>query len=456
MNIRCLFATTALAAACPWASVWAHDGDIDPGFGTGGTTIIDFGSTATALGLAIAPDGKIVLGGTVDGGVATGTDFAVARLTHDGLPDPTFSFDGRTTVAVGSGAASDGSFNTIVQSDGKIVVVGEGPDTGVAMDDSDFKLVRLNTDGTLDNTFSGDGKAYVNFDLGIDNADRALDAVQLPNGKLVVVGNAEVTGQGTDFAIARLNTDGSRDTSFDGDGRVTLHFNLDPTFQDEVASSVAVDAAGNIFVAGVAANGGANHNDMAIAKLLPNGTLDPNFGGDGRVTVGFELGGNFDDEATELILGPDGSIYMTGVATDNGYDLAAVKLLPDGTPDATFGTGGKVSIPFDLGGSNSDISYGSALQSDGKLVIVGLIEDGTGTVVGLVRLDTDGQLDPTFGFAGKSIIPLAQPAGAVRARIQDGYLVFGGVVTVAPSVTNFLAGRVIIDTVFDDGFESAL
>ncbi|MEO5624127.1 MAG: hypothetical protein ABIO74_01730 [Dokdonella sp.] len=440
------------------ASAIAHDGDLDHAFGTQGTTIIGFGTTATAYGLAIAPDGKIVLGGTVESGIATGTDFAVARLTRDGLPDTSFSFDGKTTVAVGSGAAYDFSFNTIVQSDGKIVMIGEGPDTGVSGDDSDFKLVRFNTDGTLDNTFSGDGKAYVNFDLGLTNADRALDGAQLANGKLIVVGTAEITGEDTDFAVARLNIDGSRDTSFDGDGRLTFHFDLDPTFKKEIASSVAIDAAGNILVAGVAEKGAANSFDMAIARLTPSGALDPNFGGDGRVTVAFDIGGTLDDEVLELIAAPDGSIFMTGVATDNGYDFAVVKLLPDGTPDPSYGNGGKVTIPFDLGGDNNDIPYGAALQADGKLVLVGFVPvSATDTDIGLARLDVNGQLDPSFGFAGKKVIGLNLAGdlfdAAVRGRIQDGYLVFGGVTRTATDVTSFLAGRVVIDTIFDNGFD---
>ena len=166
-HLRAVAAATAIAVS---ASAFAHDGDLDRSFGTNGLTVIDFGASATAYGLAIDASGRVVLGGVVDGGAATGSDFAVTRLTRNGQPDTDFSFDGKTTVAVGAGDAYDFNFNTIVQSDGKIVVIGEGPDTADPSDDSDFKLVRLNTDGTLDTTFSGDGKAYVNFDLGGTNS----------------------------------------------------------------------------------------------------------------------------------------------------------------------------------------------------------------------------------------------------------------------------------------------
>jgi len=447
------------AAAFACASACAHDGDLDPTFGTsGGFTVLDFGAIATAYGTAIAPDGRIAIGGVVEGGAATGTDFAAALLTRDGLPDPLFSVDGKTTVAVGDGAAYDGSFNAIVQSDGKIVIIGEGPDTDDPLDDSDFKLVRLRTDGTLDPTFSGDGKAYINFDLGGSNSDRALDAVQLPNGKLLVVGQVDVTDQGEDFGIVRLNADGSRDTSFNGDGRVTLHFDLDPVFLGEIPCGIAIDSAGNIIVAGSAEKDTASVHDFVVARLTPDGVLDPNFGGDGRVSVAFDLGGDLDDQALELIVAADDSIFVTGVVRDNGYDFAAARLLSDGTPDPGFGNNGRATVAFDLGGANDDTSYGAALQPDGKLVLTGFVPiSATDADIALARLGTDGTLDPTFGFAGKTVIPLNLNGplfdAAVRSQIQGNYLVFSGVTSLVEGVTSFLAGRVIIDTLFDHGFE---
>jgi uncharacterized delta-60 repeat protein len=282
--------------------------------------------------------------------------------------------------------------------------------------------------------------------------------VQLPNGKLVVVGTADVDTTNTDFAITRLNVDGSRDTNFGNAGRATVAFDLDPADGQDIASSVAIDAAGNIVVAGAAKNG-ANSYDFAIARLTPDGDLDPNFGGDGRVTVAFDIGANFDDEALELMIAPDGSIFVTGAATDNGYDFAAVKLQPDGTPDPTFGNGGKTTVPFDFGGGNADIAYGATLQPDGKLIMAGLvsISDTGDSDVGLVRFNTDGSLDDTFGVGGKTLISPNLGGnfgdGAVRARIQNGYLVWGGIVTTASGYTSFAAGRVIVDTLFESGFE---
>ena len=434
-----------------------RNGDLDRNFGIDGVQIVDFGAQSVAFGLAIAPDGKIVLGGTIDGGMATSGDFGVARLNVDGSIDNSFSFDGRTTVVVGAGASYDQTLNTIVQADGKIVVVGDAFLTEGSLATSDMALARFNTDGSLDNTFSGDGKAFVDFGLSATPNDRALDAVQLPDGKLIVVGSADVTDEGTDFAVVKLNVDGTRDTSFDGDGRVTFHFDLDPTYLNETASSVAIDASGHILVAGIAEKTKFSY-DFAVARLLPNGQLDANFSGDGRATFAFDIGGNLDDEALELIVAPDGSIFLTGVATDAGYDAAVIKLLPDGSLDTSFGGDGKVTVPFDLGDENQDIFYGAALQPDGALVLAGYVEVAApnNSDIAFVRLLSNGDLDPTFGLAGKSIIPLdidgdLQDA-ATRIRYSNGAMIFSGAVTISGHLS-FLSGRILVDVLFSDDFE---
>lgn len=438
-----------------WAEM--RNGDLDTNFGIDGVQIVDFGAYAVPFGLAIAPDGKIVLGGSCDGGMATSNDFCAARLHTDGSVDTGFSFDGRTTAVVGAGDSYDQTFNTIVQADGKIVIAGDALPTVDPGATTDMAVVRFNADGTLDNTFSGDGKAFVDFGLSATPNDRALDVVQLPDGKLIVVGAADVTGEEGDFAIVKLNVDGTRDTSFDSDGRVTLHFDLDPTHRNETASSVAIDGSGRILVAGIAEKTEFSY-DFAIARLLPNGQLDANFSGDGRATFAFDIGGELDDQALELIVAPDGSIFLTGAATDAGYDAAVVKLLPDGSLDTSFGGDGRVTVPFDLGDDNADIFYGAALQPDGALVLSGYVEvtAPNNTDLAFVRLLPNGDLDPNFGLAGKSIIPLDVGGelldAAIRIRYSNGAMIFGGAVDIG-GYLSFLSGRVLVDVLFSDDFE---
>lgn len=434
-----------------------RNGDLDRNFGEDGIRLVDFGASATAFGLAVDDGGRIVLGGMADGGAATGTDFAVARVLPDGTLDTAFSFDGRTTVAVGPGNTAELPFNTLIQSDGKVVVAGDMYNAVGGGGTQDMAIVRFNSNGTLDPTFSGDGIAQIDFALAAQPDDRALDVVQLPDGKLIVVGSAEVTGQDLDFAVVKLNTDGSRDTTFDGDGRLTIRFNLDEVHRKEIASAVGIDGSNRIVVGGIAAKGAAGSFDFAVARLLPSGQLDPNFSGDGRATVAFDLGGNLDDQLLELVMLDSGGMFITGVATDAGHDAAVAKLLPDGSLDTSFGGDGKVTVPFDLGGSNSDVFYGAALQPDGKLVLGGYVSrDAGNTDMALIRLLPDGELDPDFGFAGKALIPLDLGGdlfdAAVRVRYSKGAIIVGGVADTG--YASFLAARVIVDVLFSDGYDA--
>ncbi len=448
-------AATLLTLAPSSATAASRNGDLDRTFGEGGIQIIDFGSESAAYALAIAPDGKIVLGGSVHGG-STANDFGAARLHANGAIDTSFSFDGRTTVVVAPGAGHELPFNGVVQSDGKIVLVGDAPVSAAPDATTDIAVVRFNVDGTLDTTFSGDGIALIDF--GSNGNDRALDVALLPDGKLILVGSTAAAGEGLDFAVVKLNIDGSRDTTFDTDGRQNIRFNLDPDFPDEIASSVAIDANGRILVAGAVGKGSVNSHDFGIARLMPNGQLDLNFDGDGRRTIAFDIGGNLDDQVLEMLVAPDGAIFLTGAATDAGYDAAVVKLFPDGSLDPGFGTGGRVTVPFDLGSSNTDVFYGAALQPDGALVLSGYVQISAPNNADLafVRLLPNGQLDPSFGLIGKSVVSLDLGGSlldaAIRSRYSNGALIFAGAVDTGSHI-NFLAGKVLLDVLFADGYE---
>ena len=137
-------------------------------------------------------------------------DFAVARYNPDGSPDTTFDIDGKTTFSFGS--LDDRANSVAIQSDGKIVVAGQTETSS----NEDFAMARINTDGSLDSTFDTDGKVTTLMSSG---HDRAYAAAIQADGKIVAAG----TG-GNIFALARYNTNGSLDTSFDGDGMVTTTF----------------------------------------------------------------------------------------------------------------------------------------------------------------------------------------------------------------------------------------
>jgi uncharacterized delta-60 repeat protein len=175
--------------------------------------------------------------------------FALARYNTDGTLDTSFGTDGKVTTNFTPGA--DGANSAAVQTNGKIVAAGLAGDA-----DTKFALARYNVDGTLDTSFSSDGKVRTNFTGDFDTAnDLAIQA----DGKVVAAGFAG--GANTTFALARYETDGTLDTSFGGDGRVTTNFTAD----FDAAFALALQADGKIVAAGFAE--GANPR-FALARYL--------------------------------------------------------------------------------------------------------------------------------------------------------------------------------------------
>ena len=243
------------------------NGSLDAGFGSGGTTTVNFGTTnAVAHSLALQSDGKIVV---VGGEHTTGinADFLVARLNTNGSLDTGFDIDGKVTVDFGGNVAI--AYSVAIQSNQKIVLAGGESTTGI---NADFFVARLNTNGSLDTGFDLDGKVTVDFGTNVAVAHSV--AIQ-SDGKIIAAG-----GYGN-FAIARLNTSGSLDTSFDTDGKVTVNFGA-----NEYAYSVAIHSDGKIVVAGGEVTTGINA-DFMLARLNMNGSLDTGFDIDGKVTTDF-------------------------------------------------------------------------------------------------------------------------------------------------------------------------
>jgi uncharacterized delta-60 repeat protein len=276
------------------------NGTLDPAFSGDGkqTTDFGFGGGDAATGVAIQDDGKIVVVGFAAGPMSSSA-FALARYNPNGTLDPTFSGDGKQTIYF---LGSDKAFGVALQSDGKIVVVGSGVDNAVT-GASEGALARYNPNGTLDTSFSGDGTQTTDFGLG--EGGQATGVAIQGNGKLVVVGSAGATSISQDFALARYNPNGTLDTSFSGDGTQTTDFLFGAA---DVANDVAIQANGRIFAVGFA-GGGATGDDFALARYKTDGSLDPGFSGDGLKRTSF--GGS--DRANGVALQGDGRIVAAGV-----------------------------------------------------------------------------------------------------------------------------------------------
>ncbi|MGF1936166.1 MAG: DUF4347 domain-containing protein [Nostoc sp. ChiQUE02] len=314
------------------------DGSLDTSFNSDGKVTTDLGLLAVDIGysLAIQADGKILVAGT------NGTDFALARYNSDGSLDTSFSSDGKVTT--GFGLTIDIAHSTTVQADGKIIVAGT--------DGTDFALARYNSDGSLDTSFSSDGK--VTTDLGLLAVDIGYSTAVQADGKIIVAGVSN-----GDFALARYNSNGSLDTSFSTDGKVTTDFGL---LAIDIVYSLVVQADGKILVAGE------SNGDFALARYNSDGSLDTSFSTDGKVTTDFGLLPN--EIAYSLVVQADGKILVAGVSNN---DFALVRYNSDGSIDTTFDNDGKVST--DLGLLTLDIAYGLVQQPDGKIIVAGT--DGT-------------------------------------------------------------------------------
>jgi uncharacterized delta-60 repeat protein len=279
------------------------DGTLDPSFGGDGKVTTNFTPSADfAFGVAIQADGKIVATGRAGG---SGGRVAVARYNTDGTLDTSFSGDGKATTDFTAG--DDRADQVAIQGDGGIIVAGTA---GYFGKNARVALVRYTTDGTLDATFGGDGKVTTNLTAGFDSAFSV--AVQPVDQKIVAAG--ETRGN---VAVLRYNVDGTLDSSFSGDGKVTTSFTAGLDYADDVA----LELGGKIVTAGSADLFG--HSRFAIARYNTNGTLDTTFGGDGKVTTNFTSGW---DGAYDVEIQPaDGNVVAAGGAGNRGRKFALVR-----------------------------------------------------------------------------------------------------------------------------------
>ena len=383
----------------------AGAGDLDLSFGVNGKVTMDISARGDeASGVALQTDGKIVT-------VARSTgDFTVVRYNQDGTLDTSFGSGGIASADLGS--PFDETFDVAIQSDGKIVAVGH---TGSI----DFGLARFNTDGSLDITFDGDGKVTTVF----GSLDEAFAVAIQPDGKIVAIGHTLIQPPGTaDFALARYNPNGSLDTTFGNGGKVTTDFG-----GEDRGDGVLIQPDGKIVVAG---GSGVDSNtgflsDFALARYNVDGSLDLSFGSAGKVFTDF--GPNpfntfTNDRALDVALQEDGKIIAVGVGAER---IALARYNTDGTLDPDFDGDGKVITEFF--GENVETANGVAIQDNNKIVIAGEVFSSADSSFALARYNPNGSLDSTFGVDGKVTTDFGDPATASDVALQaDGKIVAVG------------------------------
>lgn len=383
-------------------------GTLDPRFGSAGVVTTAIGSTfEEAHAMAIQMDGKIVLAGHSNTG--SNYDLAILRYNTDGSLDSSFGLGGKVTLAVGGG--NDFGEAVVVQPDGKILVA------GVAFNgfNNDFIVVRFQSTGSLDTAFGTSGVAWIDVDGGHDFGQAM--GLQL-DGRIVVAGYARV-GVTNDFALARLESDGSADTSFGAGGVTTTPILAD----NDEARALTIQPNGKIVVAGYARNSSSVY-EFAVARFETDGTLDSSFNSTGTETIA--IGGD-NDYAYALAIQGDGRILLAG-RSHNGinYDMAVVRLNPNGSLDNSFDGDGRNL--FDLRESHDEVRA-MALQTDGKILLVGYSHTAESNYdVAVTRIDASGRMDSFFGNVGSSISALGESLDrAYAVGIQsDGKIVVAG------------------------------
>ena len=399
--IRTTVVALVLVAALllvPAGPAHARPGDLDGSFGLDGKRIFGYAGDDHGRALVVQPDGKTVVAGF--GGPDTA--LAVTRLNADGSFDRSFDGDGTAGADFGG---SDYGQAVALQADGKIVVAGS---TSV---NEDIAVARFNADGSLDQSFDpggSDGPGKKAF--GYAGSDQARAVLVQPDGKIVVAGSG---GANTAFAVTRLNTDGSFDNSFDGDGTAGADFG-----GDEVGYGVALQPDGRIVIAGRTAIG--QDIDIAVARFKASGpadaTLDETFDDDGKRTFGY--GGT--DVARAVTMQPDGKIVLAGYGGSNTA-VAVTRLNPDGSFDTSFDEDGTSGADFGGGEEGRAV----VLQPNGKIVVAGSTSVNGDFAV--ARLQPGGALDTTFSVDGMEMIDFGgDDQGYATALQRDGRIVLAG------------------------------
>ena len=366
----------------------------DNDFGVNGMVTTDFGSSDEEISaIAIQSDLKIVVAGYSKS--STHYDFALARYNPDGSLDNSFNTDGKVTTDFAG--EYDKANAMAIQPDGKIVLAGVSRDSLY----NNFALARYDTEGNLDVNFGTDGKVTTNFE---DSGSEGISISMQAGGKIVVAGNT-----GNDFAVARYDTDGTLDHSFDDDGKTIT----DIANRYDFAETMATGTGGEIIIVGT------SDFDFALVKYNVDGNLDPSFSDDGIVT--FTLGRSV-EIANSLAIQPNGKIVVAG---NQNLGTTMARYNTDGGLDNSFYAdkmlrGNFSSIAFYIASYKAS---SIAIQPDGKIVMGAEYDFVYGHSDFMRRLTVIGDLDSSF-ISGKGSKIVLRPDGKIVATslFDDAYL----------------------------------
>ncbi|QNK77968.1 T9SS type A sorting domain-containing protein [Winogradskyella sp. PAMC22761] len=362
-------------------SVHSQIGDLDTTFGVNGIVTTDVSNNLLddrIFSVLVKDNGSILVTGDTRS-ITGDRDFALTQYDSNGALDTSFGTNGITTLDINN--QDDRANQSALQSDGKIITVGEGRNTT-----TDIIIARFNSNGILDNSYGVNG--IFTYDSG--DGDFAKSIAVLPDNK-VIIGSRIFQN----YVIMKITETGSLDNSFGTNGIVTT----DLGYLD-IITDLKVHSDGKILITGFSSRFDSvdDTEDKTLIRYNSDGSLDTSFNNTGIIFSSFEDGKK--DRGQSISIQPDGKIVITGTSEDDlGYkNIALSRYNNNGSIDSSFGTNGTTFTNY----SDDDYSYSSLIQSDGKIVIGGFSYNDSTSQRDfiLVRYNSDGNIDNTFGNNG--------------------------------------------------------
>jgi uncharacterized delta-60 repeat protein len=402
-------AIAALVCALAAASGFGATGNVAVSLNVASSTIIDlagcpvgaraFGTVLPDTPATTSADCDVQFGASTTSHLrvrqSDGAGAAMYARSITGAGDPGFGTNGVSSIASGGGWLA----GTHVLADGRVLRVGSPPHGS----GTDWRVIRVDTNGTQDMTYAGDGRAEWN--TGSVDQHPHVSAL-FPDGSIVVAGHV-YNGSVDDATIVRFTANGILDTTWgDGDDGSTK-FQPYPTASSEEVYDVEVLPDGSVLLSGMS-----YANRLWVARLDPDGILDPSFGGGDGVLVhdtgmAVDLGNLAVEDET-------GSIYWSGTAGGLAY---VAKVTAAGVLDTSWGDAGvkAVNVP----GTTAEALYEGFVDSQGRFVVIG-DDDANAAFSFSLRLTAAGQPDASFGTGGLQTI---DPFGAGEVWLDSGTLV---------------------------------
>lgn len=412
------FAFSGYSQACPDVP-----GCLDDTFGNGGvvtTSVNSNTSNGWANAVTVQLDDKIVVAADSNNQENSSTsNFYVLRYLPDGTLDTGFGNGGVARITMTTAADYERPYAVALQADGKIlvggIIVGKTWSAAVA---------RLNTDGSLDSTFGTGGRVIFTY---VNKEQARVNKIRVESTGSIVLGGTS----GGNFGIAKLTPSGNFDTGFNGTGKISVSVSAPKSSKDGGFSDLVIQPDGKYLASGLSSSGPRQPRSWSLVRLNPNGTLDLNFGSNGKLT--HNLGGTWSNPRN-LHVYNDGTILAVGELLISPYSTyVLIRYLSNGQLDTSFGTNGM--LMREAGGASR--IEGLIVEGDGKIVGAGHWRDPSNSNTNLVimRMHADGSMDESFGTGGSTFIDLngLNDAGHDLA-VQSGKYLVAGIASVGSGV----------------------